>query len=242
MRACARACVCVYNFCTNTGKRHGRSSGMRHGWRPSWSGVRTPVRLSVQGPVGEAPATAPFSIPLHHRYRRCVGWRVSSIFFLPPTPAPGPLAHTKMRHQARHTYNSAPRHCYRRPPGGACPPRIPLPLACGRGLELGSSGQQPAAQPLHHAAQTPARLRSLHPSCLPCPECFSVCVAGWWHPAHDKSRRWRRWYTSSSEGGFCGLLRGAGLNAGDGEVPCPELQLLILYQQTERRLGQLCCS
>ena len=77
-----------YNFCTHTGKRHGRSSGMRHGWRSSWSGVRTPVRLSVQGPVGEAPATAPFSIPLHHRYRRCVGWRVSSIF---PQPQPQPL-------------------------------------------------------------------------------------------------------------------------------------------------------
>ena len=166
----------LYNFCTNTGKRHGRSSGMRHGWRSSWSGVRTPVRLSVQGPVGEAPATAPFSIPLHHWYRRCVGWRVSSIFFLPPTPAPGPLAHTKTRHQARHTCSSAPRHCYRRPPGGACPPHSPLPLACGRGLKLGSSGQQPAAQPLHHAAQTPARLRPLHPSCLLCPECFSVCV------------------------------------------------------------------
>ena len=48
------------------------------GWRSSWSAVRTPVRLSVQGPVGEASATAPFSIPLHHRYRRCDGWRVSS--------------------------------------------------------------------------------------------------------------------------------------------------------------------
>ena len=54
---------------------------MRHGWRSSWSGVRTPVRLSVQGPVGEASATAPFSIPLHHRYRRCDGWRVSSSWF-----------------------------------------------------------------------------------------------------------------------------------------------------------------
>ena len=80
----------LYDFCTNTGKRHGRSSGMRHGWRSSWSGVRTPVRLSVQGPVGEAPATAPFSIPLHHRYRRCDGWRVSSIFFPTPYPSPRP--------------------------------------------------------------------------------------------------------------------------------------------------------
>ena len=38
-------------------KRHGRSSGMRLGWRSLWSGVRTPVRLSVQGPAGEVPAT-----------------------------------------------------------------------------------------------------------------------------------------------------------------------------------------
>ena len=46
---------------------------MRHGWRSSWSGVRTPVRLSVQGPVGEASATAPFSNPLHQWYRRWMG-------------------------------------------------------------------------------------------------------------------------------------------------------------------------
>ena len=51
----------------------GRSSGMRHGWRSSSSGVRTPVRPSVQGHVGEVPATAPCSIPLHHRYRRWMG-------------------------------------------------------------------------------------------------------------------------------------------------------------------------
>ena len=43
------------------------------GWRSSSSGVRAPVRPSVQGPVGEVPATAPFSIPLHHRYRRWMG-------------------------------------------------------------------------------------------------------------------------------------------------------------------------
>ena len=48
--------------------------------------------------------------------------------------------------------------------------------------------------------------------------------------------------TSSSEGGFYGLLRSAGLNVGEGEVHCQELHLLILYQQTERRLGQLCGS
>ena len=115
-------------------------------------------------------------------------------FFQPPAPTPAPPTHTKTRHQARHTYSSAPCHCYRRPRGGACPPRIPPPLACGRGLELGSSGQQPAAEPLHHTARSPAALPSLHPSCLPCPECFSlcVCVAAWWHPAHDKSRRRRR--------------------------------------------------
>ena len=46
---------------------------MRHGWRSSLLGAQTPVRLSVQGPVGEVPATAPFSIPLHHWYRRWMG-------------------------------------------------------------------------------------------------------------------------------------------------------------------------
>ena len=146
-----------YHLCTQTGKRHGQSSGMRHGWRSSWSGVRTPVRPSVQGPVGEAPATAPFSIPLHHRYRRCDGWRVSSIFPNPPTPRRSD-PHTKTKHQAQHTCSSALRHCYRRPPGGACPPHIPLPLARGRGLEPGSSGRGSAAQPLHHAAQNPAKV------------------------------------------------------------------------------------
>ena len=45
-----------------------------------------------------------------------------------------------------------------------------------------------------------------------------------------------------SAGEFCGLLRGAELNAGEGEVHCPELHLLIVYQQSERRLGQLFCS
>ena len=72
--------------------------------------------------------------------------------------------------------------------------------------------------------------------------CVCVCVAGWWHQAHDKSRLWQRQCTSSSAGSFYGLLRGAELYAGNGEVHCPELHLLILYQQTERRLGQLCCS
>ena len=39
----------------------------------SSSGVQTLVPLLVQGPVGEVPATAPFNIPLHHRYRRWMG-------------------------------------------------------------------------------------------------------------------------------------------------------------------------
>ena len=53
------------------------------------------------------------------------------------------------------------------------------------------------------------------------------------------------------QGVLPGLLYGARLNTGVGEgtgticialTHCPELHLLILYQQTERRLGQLCCS
>ena len=77
----------MYLVCVIIGERHGRSSGMRHGWRSSSSGVRTPVRLSVQGPPGEVPATAPFSSPLHHRYRRWMGC-VSRphIFLVNPCP------------------------------------------------------------------------------------------------------------------------------------------------------------
>ena len=120
---------------------------MRHGWRSSSSGVRTPVRLSVQGPPGEVPATAPFSIPLHHRYRRWTGGVSRPRIFI-PVHEPW---HTKTRHQTQHTCSSALRHWHRRPPGGAFPPRIPLPLACGRGIELGSSG----LQPLQHAATNP---------------------------------------------------------------------------------------
>ena len=67
---------------------------MRHGWRSSSSGVRTPVRLSVQGPASEVPATAPFSIPLHHRYRRWMGGvSPPHIFFPCPLPLPLPPAH-----------------------------------------------------------------------------------------------------------------------------------------------------
>ena len=66
--------------------------------------------------------------------------------------------HKKTRHQARHTCSSAPRHRYRRPPGGAFPPRSP-PLLAGRGgLELGSSRYKPASRPLYHTAQTPPSL------------------------------------------------------------------------------------
>ena len=174
-------CVCVCVCCTQTGKRHGRSSGMRHGLRSSWSGVRTPVRPSVQGPVGEAPATAPFSIPLHHRYRRCDGWRVSSIFPNPPTPTPPTPQrldpHTKKtKHQAQRTCSSALRHCYRRPPGGARPPHIPLPLARGRGLEPGSSRRGSAAQPLRHAAQNPAKVWFLYPCFLPASPSMNVSL------------------------------------------------------------------
>ena len=75
--------------------------------------------------------------------------------FFPPLALPLTPDTRKTRHQARHTCSSALRHCYRRPPGGACPPRTPPPLARGRGIELGSSGLHPAARPLQHAAGKP---------------------------------------------------------------------------------------
>ena len=80
------------------------------------------------------------------------GGRVACLVlvFLPPSMTPRLL---KTRQQTQHTCSSALRHRYRCPPGGAFPPRIPLPLACGRGIELGSSGLQPAAQPLQYAAR-----------------------------------------------------------------------------------------
>ena len=97
---------------------------MHHGWRSSWSGVRTPVRLSVQGPAGEASATAPFSNPLHQWYRRWMGgvsrphsffslWYVTDEcqFYLVL-----PESETK-RHPPPHTCSSALHHrCRLAPP------------------------------------------------------------------------------------------------------------------------------
>ena len=141
------------------GKRHGRSSGMRLGWRSSSSGVRSAVRPSVQGPVGEVPATAPFSSPLHHRYRRWMGGvsRPHSFFSLCgmskfDIDRTVPVGTKKARHQAEHTCSSALRHWYRRPPE----PHLLLIVLSGlrqRGFEPPSSGQQPAAQPLRYMAQ-----------------------------------------------------------------------------------------
>ena len=100
---------------------------------------------------------------------------VSPPFFPTPPPLRG---HTqKTKHQAQHTCSSALRHCYRRPPGGACPPHTPLPLARGRGLEPGSSGRRSAARPLHHAAQNPAKVWSPYPSILPASPIMNVSLA-----------------------------------------------------------------
>ena len=50
----------------------------------------------------------------------------SSLFISPATCTPFPLQPRKTRHQAPHTYSSAPRHRHRQPTGAASPPRIPL--------------------------------------------------------------------------------------------------------------------
>ena len=81
---------------------------MRHGWRSSWSGVRTPVRLSVQGRASEVPATAPFSIPLHHRYRRWMGGVSPPSFSQPPAPDPAPDTHKNEAPGTAHLQQRAP--------------------------------------------------------------------------------------------------------------------------------------
>ena len=136
-------------FSASLDKRHGRSSGMRHGWRSSWSGVRTPVRLSVQGSVGEAPATAPFSNPLHHRYRRCVGWRVSSSFL----SSGGLSTGTQQKQSPSHNTPAAARSATGATCGAgtASPPHTPPQ----RGIEPSSSGQRPAALPLRYTTKSP---------------------------------------------------------------------------------------
>ena len=144
-------------------KRHGRSSGMRLGWRSSWWGVRTPVRLSVQGPAGEVPATAPFSSPPHHWYRRWMGGvsrphsfvlstvhSIPMFFHVSQCPLWGPK---KAMHQAQHTCSGAPRrrYCLASPE-----PHFLLIVLLGLrpgGFEPLSSGQQPAAQPLRYMAR-----------------------------------------------------------------------------------------
>ena len=117
-------------------KRHGWSSGMRHGWRSSWWGVRTPVRLSVQGPAGEASATAPFSNPLHQWYRRWMGGvsRPHSFFSLWYVTD---LCQLYLRGKQK-SKASATTHLQQRAPppvppcaaGTASPPHTPSQLAC----------------------------------------------------------------------------------------------------------------
>ena len=136
--------------CAMAGARRGRGFEPRF-VRPSRGpSVRPPppppsASRSTTGTAGATGGVSPPFFPTHPP---------------PPHPPPGGRdTHTqKTKHQAQHTCSSALRHCYRRPPSGACPPYTPLPLARGRGLEPGSSGRRSAAQPLHHAAQHPGKV------------------------------------------------------------------------------------
>ena len=126
-------------------KRHGRSSSMRHGLAIVVVGGLNLGSPSHPGAFGSALATAPCSIPPHHRYRRWMGG-VSRLHIFP--------THTlhlgKQNAQHQHTSSSAPRHRYCRPTGGASPPQIPFPS----GFELATPGQQTAAQPVRREAKT----------------------------------------------------------------------------------------
>ena len=154
---------------------------MRHGWRSSWSGVRTPVRPSVQGPVGEAPATAPFSISLHHRYRRCDGWCVSSIFSQPTHPVPTHPPGVRDTHTQK-TEAPGTTHLQQRAPSllppsagwrmsssyssSACP-RKRTRTGVFRAAVSCATAPPCCAKPGESLVPL-----SLHPSCLPLHECF----------------------------------------------------------------------
>ena len=150
--------------CAMAGARRGRGFEPRF-VRPSRGpSVRPPppppsASRSTTGTAGATGGVSPPFFPTHPA---------------PPHPPRGVRQTQKTKHQAHHTCSGALRHCYRRPPGGACPPHTPLPLARGRGLEPGSSRRRSAARPLHHAAQNPEKVwsLSLHPSCFPLHECF----------------------------------------------------------------------
>ena len=153
--------------CAMAGARRGRGFEPRF-VRPSRGpSVRPPpppasASRSTTGTAGATGGVSPPFFPTHPP---------------PPHPPPGGQTHTqKTKHQAQHTCSSALRHCYRRPPGGACPPHIPLPLARGRGLEPGSSGRGSAAQPLHHAAQNPAKVWFPYPCFFPASPSMNVSL------------------------------------------------------------------
>ena len=159
------SCHGINDWSVIVGKRHGRSSGMRLGWRSSWSGVRTPVRLSVQGPVGEVPATAPFSSPLYHRYRRWMGGVSRPHSFALSTVCSIPMFFMSVSVLCGDQEGDAPgtAHLQQRapPPVILAPPEAHLLLVVLLGLRPGgfespSSGQQLAAQPLRYMARKPA--------------------------------------------------------------------------------------
>ena len=60
-------------FASNTHKRHGRSSSMRRAPAIVIVAGSNPGSPACSGPVGNAPATAPFSNQHHHRYRQWMG-------------------------------------------------------------------------------------------------------------------------------------------------------------------------
>ena len=159
---------------------------MRHGWRSSSSGVRTPVRLSVKGPAGEVPATAPFIIPLHHRYRRRMGGvSPPHILSLPPTPAPAPGTQKRgTRHGTPAAGPSVSGTAGRRVAHVLLIFLFRLPTE-----EDSNSGLQGSSRLYSRCTTLPETLP--HSPLSPVLNVF-VCVVGWWHPAHDKSRLWQR--------------------------------------------------
>ena len=159
----------------------------RRGFEPRF------VRPS-RGPLARSPPPPPSAPP--STIGTAGGWGaclVLVVFFLSSCPihlsyvnAPVRNISTqckKARHRAQYTYSSAPRHWYRRPPGAASPPRIPL-----GGFELPSSGQQPAVQPPQYEAQKPTHVHP-YPSNTMSQSIHLTAEAGPPAPSHTQPSR-----------------------------------------------------
>ena len=105
---------------------------------------------SSRGSLARSPPPLPFSIPLHHRYRRWMGGVSRPRIFL-SCPCPRSTAHKTEAPGTAHLQQCPPSPVT--PADGSRISSSYSSSACRGGLEPGSSGLKPATQPLQHAAE-----------------------------------------------------------------------------------------